>query len=139
MSLKIYAFACEAGHVFEGWLAQDADWAEEAREGRLSCPVCGSTKIEKRPTAPNFSRIEGTTRTEVESDLQGRVMKAMRRVISRAEDVGERFPEEARAMALGSSKKEAVIGKCSPEEAEELLSEGISILPVPSFLSKVSN
>ena len=34
------------------------------------CPVCGSAKVVRRPTALNFSRVNGTTRTDIAVDVQ---------------------------------------------------------------------
>lgn len=48
-----------------------------------------------------------------------------------AEDVGERFPEEARRIHHGETDQRAIRGKASGDEVQELLEEGILVLPVP--------
>lgn len=133
MALKVYDFTCENGHTFEAWLTSHD-------EENLSCPVCGSTTLERRPAAARIGRVEGTVRTEQKKDADDRrnalakALTAMRRAVSEAEDVGRRFPEEVRKMALNETKPRLVKGECSNEEALSLLEDGIPIAPVPDFL-----
>ena len=148
MALKVYSFCCEAGHFFEGWLRTDADWQTEAQAGRLACPVCGSSLLERRPDAPNFSAVRGTVRTDTNKDLsdrrkleremalqaaQGEAIRAMRSIAAKAEDVGKRFPDEVRAMRTGNAPDRLVKGICSPEEAQALIEEGHEVMPLPDF------
>ena len=53
------------------------------------------------------------------------------RVPSAAEDVGERFAEEVRRVHYGESEERSLRGQASRDEVEELLDEGIAVLPVP--------
>ncbi|MFU0841749.1 MAG: DUF1178 domain-containing protein [Burkholderia sp.] len=142
MGMKIFNFACENGHLFEGWFASDAQWRADAESGRFVCPICGSKKIEKRPAAPNFSKVEGTTRTDVNGDVasrramtgrerQGAALAALRKAASEAEDVGDRFVTTVRAMHDGTEPKRLVRGLCTPAEAGELDEEGIAVMPLP--------
>lgn len=137
MALKVYDFTCSAGHLFEAWLANPD---EDVREGRVACPVCGSTALERRPSASRIARVEGTVRTDVAEDLAkrrevaGRAMAAVRQLVDKAEDVGRRFPQTVRSMALGDEPHRLVKGQCSAQEAMELLEEGIAVAPVPDIL-----
>lgn len=137
MALKVYDFTCSAGHTFEAWLA-DPD--EDLRAGRVVCPVCGSTELARQLSAPRVGRVKGTVRTDVNEDLvrrsevQARAMRAVRRIVGEAEDVGRRFPETVRGMALGDEPKRLVKGQCSAEEAMELLDEGLPVAPIPDIL-----
>ena len=47
------------------------------------------------------------------------------------EDVGERFADEARAMHQGEIAQRGIRGRTTPEEALELIEEGIEIAPLP--------
>lgn len=42
---------CEHGHVFEGWFASADDLASQQARGLVSCPVCASTEVVRRPSA----------------------------------------------------------------------------------------
>lgn len=154
MSLKIFTFACERGHLFEGWLRNGADWEAQARSGALACPVCGSSTLERRPDAPNFKPVAGSVRTDTDADvasrrraeaeqaeaaLQGEALAVIRKLAESAEDVGTRFPEEVRGMREGLSEKRLVRGVCSPDEAKALVDEGFDVMPLPDAVTKPQN
>ena len=150
MGLKVFDFCCGVGHVFEGWFASDDAWREAVKTGEFSCPVCGSSRIERRPTAPNFGRVEGTTRTDVAKDVQKRTaddmkarqakaLAALREVAGKAEDVGERFAQTVRDMHEGRDTARPVRGTCSAEDAEALLDDGIPVMPLPDAALKPLN
>lgn len=63
--------------------------------------------------------------------MQSAWMRAVREVIARTEDVGERFAEEARRMHYGETGERNIRGRASREETEALLEEGIPVLPLP--------
>ncbi len=61
-------------------------------------------------------------------------MRAIKqRLTEGAEDVGTRFPEEARRIHYGEGKQRGIYGKASLEEAGELAEEGIEFLPLPDL------
>lgn len=60
-------------------------------------------------------------------------MTAVRQIMDKAEDVGERFPDEVRAMHQGDMPHRAVRGQTSLSQAQELLEEGIDIVPLPDL------
>ena len=60
------------------------------------------------------------------------MLKAIREQVTRnADDVGERFPDEARKMHYGEIEHRSIYGEASPVEARELLEEGIEVHPLP--------
>lgn len=46
---------CEHGHVFEGWFASADDLASQQARGLVSCPVCASTEVVRRPAASRLN------------------------------------------------------------------------------------
>jgi hypothetical protein len=50
-----YALACEAGHSFESWFQNSAAYDKQAKRSLVTCPVCGSAKVEKTIMAPNLA------------------------------------------------------------------------------------
>jgi hypothetical protein len=50
------------------------------------------------------------------------------------EDVGDRFPDEARRMHEGEIEDRPIYGEATPEEAQELIEEGVAIAPLPAPL-----
>ncbi|OBY81806.1 DUF1178 family protein, partial [Delftia sp. JD2] len=62
--------------------------------------------------------------------MQAAWLKWSRQVAQQTEDVGERFVDEARRMHYGETDERAIRGKASPEQAMQLLDEGIAVLPL---------
>lgn len=150
MGIKICNLCCGHGHVFEGWFRSDEELEADLKEGRIECPVCGDPCVAKRPSAPNFVRVQGTTRTDVAADVAARgweraremqagAMKVLREAAAMAEDVGERFPETVRDIHDGRAERRLVKGTCSGEEAQALHEEGIPVMPLPDAVSRRLN
>ncbi|MCY1298424.1 hypothetical protein D9M70_479120 [compost metagenome] len=62
----------------------------------------------------------------------------MKTVRENAEDVGERFPEEARKIHYGEAEERGLIGKATAKEAVALLEEGIAVAPLPILPDEVN-
>lgn len=58
-------------------------------------------------------------------------LKLAQEIVRQTEDVGERFPEEARKIHYGESAERAIRGKASEEQRAELADEGIEVLSIP--------
>ncbi len=63
--------------------------------------------------------------------MQAAWMRMVKHVMANTEDVGKNFAEEARKMHYGESEERNIRGKASFEETQELLDEGIDVLPLP--------
>jgi hypothetical protein len=50
-----YALTCEHGHGFESWFQNSAAYDKQAKRSLVSCPICGSAKVEKALMAPNLA------------------------------------------------------------------------------------
>ena len=48
-----------------------------------------------------------------------------------ADNVGKKFPEEARKMHYGETEHRSIYGEASPQDAKELHEEGIEFHPLP--------
>ncbi len=59
-----YALNCEQGHTFESWFQNSAAYDKQAKRGLVSCPVCGSMKVEKAIMAPRLARAEAVELVE---------------------------------------------------------------------------
>jgi hypothetical protein len=70
------------------------------------------------------------------ADLQALWLQAVRELVARTEDVGERFAEEARRIHYGEAPERGIRGQATPEQRSALLDEGIETfaLPVPRAL-----
>ncbi len=152
-----YSLHCANDHAFEGWFGSSQDFDRQNGMGLVSCPVCSSVEVEKSLMAPavSTSRKREETRAVAEasdrseapvpaeataaglSQKQREMLSQMRelrdRILSGADNVGERFPEEARKIHYGEAKARGIYGKTSVEEAVRLAEEGIDLLPLPDL------
>jgi hypothetical protein len=126
---------CHQDHRFEGWFGSSDAFEEQCARGLVSCPSCGSTDIERLPSAPYVQTRAAPTKPSVPvpapAEARALAIAALRRLSRQAEDVGDRFPEEARRMHYGHSEARSIRGDASRDEVGELLEEGIMVLPVP--------
>ncbi|MEP7297691.1 MAG: DUF1178 family protein [Burkholderiales bacterium] len=141
--MKVLNLRCALDHRFEGWFASDADFASQGERGLVACPLCDDKTITRLPSAPrlNVSALRNEPvmppTAEIErARAQGQWLRAVREVISQTEDVGDRFPEEARRIHYGEAKERGIRGHASSEDANALRDEGIEIvsMPVPAPL-----
>ena len=146
--MKVFDLRCRHGHRFEGWFASDADFADQRERGLLSCPVCDDAAVTRLPSAPrlNLGSGEATdppreqslvpartggSRQPVSQEAAARAVAALRELLARTEDVGERFAEEARRMHYGEVAERSIRGRASAKDARALLEEGVPVLPLP--------
>ncbi len=53
-----YALNCTDGHVFESWFQNSAAFDKQKKRGLVTCPICGSGKVEKAIMAPQLVRTD---------------------------------------------------------------------------------
>ena len=140
--MKVLDLRCAQDHRFEGWFASDEDEASQRESGLLCCPLCGDKDVQRLPSAPRLN-LGARPPTETLAlpavdDLQAQWLRAVRQVLERTEDVGERFPEEARRIHYGEVAQRGIRGQASPSDAEALKEEGIEVMALllPSALKE---
>ncbi len=146
-----YSLVCAEAHEFDGWFRDSATFDAQAAGGHVSCPFCQSSQITRAPMAPHVARggkrsqrksegAEGETRDvalldERHEQLRGMIRELRQSVIAATEDVGERFPTEARKIQDGDAPDRPIRGRATFAEAKALLDEGIEILALPGSLT----
>jgi hypothetical protein len=139
--MKVLDLNCVNDHTFEGWFAGDDDFQNQRQRGILQCPLCGSTEVHKRLSAPRLNLggrdiAPATVAPSPENvpvsaaDLQAAWLKASRRIMAEVEDVGSRFAQEARSMHYGDAPERPIRGQSNMQETVQLLKEGIPVLPL---------
>lgn len=132
-----YELSCDNGHAFEGWFGSADDFDRQQKMALVSCPTCGSAHVAKRLMAPSVSTAR---KKQQRQDLavqtgQREMMTKLREIVStiraNSEDVGERFPEEARKIHYGETEQRGLIGRATAEEVRDLLDEGVEVAPLP--------
>ncbi|MBS0534526.1 MAG: DUF1178 family protein [Proteobacteria bacterium] len=142
-----YALACDKGHTFESWFADSAAYDKQAKRGLVTCPQCGSAKVEKAIMAPRLSgtRKRGAVQevatapdkapvavmSPVEQELRSKLKELREHIVKNADNVGEKFPEEARKIHYGETEHRSIYGVASIDDARELAEEGIDVHPIP--------
>jgi hypothetical protein len=137
--MKVLNLRCAHDHRFEGWFSSVADFHSQGERGLVACPLCDDKAIERVPSAPrlNVSTQRGDATPHpgaaevARAREQGRWLRAVRDMINRTEDVGDRFPEEARRIHYGETAERGIRGRASPADAEALRDEGIEVVAVP--------
>ncbi len=155
MALKVFDLACEHEHLFEGWFASAEAFKSQQEQGLVRCPVCNSNTITRRVSAPhlNVSNLRaakeaGSLRVVADdgvaevaapsqqqlSSLQAEMLRQVRKIIRQSDDVGVRFAQEARRMHEGEIEQRPIRGTATAQECQELIDDGISIMPVPDIM-----
>ena len=135
--MKVLDLQCAQQHTFEGWFGSEAEFQDQLGRGLVECPLCGDPAVTKMLSAPRLNHGAGREpqRQDLvaapEATLQAAWMKMVRHVMANTEDVGARFPEEARRMHYGETGERGIRGQASPDETSALLEEGIGVLPLP--------
>jgi hypothetical protein len=132
-----YTLSCDSGHSFDGWFSSSADFDRQAELGLVSCPVCGSASVAKELMAPSVSTSRKKDEAKVlmmdqaRKEAVAKIRELVTAIRENSDDVGEKFPEEARKIHYGEAEERGLIGKATADEARALLEEGIEIAPLP--------
>jgi hypothetical protein len=145
-----YTLSCERGHEFESWFANSGAYDKQAKRGLVTCPACGSAKVEKTIMAPRLARSDVaappspppalpatpakaplSVMSSPERELRQKLKELRDHVTKNANYVGAKFPEEARKIHYGETEHRSIYGEASREEAKALHEEGIEFHPLP--------
>jgi hypothetical protein len=151
-----YALRCERDHEFESWFQSSSAYDSQVKRKLVTCPSCGSAKVDKAIMAPRIVGKKGrgraapppeaaTTTTTPdtaqsgstslmmaqERELRTKLKELRDHIVKNADNVGERFANEARAMHYGDKEHRPIYGEASPDEAKALIDEGIDVSPLP--------
>jgi hypothetical protein len=146
-----YNLRCERGHAFESWFQSSQAYETQEKRKLVNCPSCGSAKVERAIMAPQIvskkspdraapahaPATEATTPASTplmmaqERELRAKLRELRDHIVKNADNVGERFPVEARKMHYGDIEHRPIYGEASPEEARSLIDEGVEVSPLP--------
>jgi hypothetical protein len=146
-----YSLRCDRDHAFESWFQSSAAYDSQVRRKLVTCPACGSAKVEKAIMAPRIVGKKGSEKAAPapaaetapavnestslmmaqERELRAKLKELRDHIVKNADNVGERFPNEARKMHYGDIEHRPIYGEASPEEARSLIEEGVEVSPLP--------
>ena len=136
----IFELRCAHGHRFEGWFASGEEFARQQERSLVTCPLCDDARIERLPSA-RVSVPKGAARDNAPpaqaSDERNTAdaIATLREIVRNTENVGRRFPEEARKIHYRETPPRAIRGQASRDEAQALSEEGIEFASLPPFLT----
>ncbi|AWL93131.1 MULTISPECIES: DUF1178 family protein [Bradyrhizobium] len=152
-----YALRCDRDHGFESWFQSSSAYDSQVKRKLVTCPICGSAKVDKAIMAPRIVGKKGRGRAAPppepaaaptpeatpsgptslmlaqEKELRTKLKELRDHIVKNADNVGERFANEARAMHYGDKEHRPIYGEASPEEAKSLIDEGIEVSPLPTL------
>lgn len=134
-----FTLVCSNAHEFEAWFSSGSDYEAQKDRGLVECPICGDKSVEKGLMAPSVatSRRKASP-VPVAMDAEHKKMMAQMRELTKkmregAENVGDRFAEEARKIHYGETEARGIYGKATPIEAKGLADEGVEFIPLPEL------
>lgn len=139
-----YALACEQAHEFESWFPSSEAYETQRKRSFVTCPICNSAKVEKQIMAPSVTRKDKEKAaisapdaqpiailSEKERELRAMLRAVREHVTLNADNVGDRFADEARKMHYGEIEQRSIYGEANPTEVQSLIDEGIEVHPLP--------
>ena len=141
--MVVYNLLCKKNHSFEGWFPSFEEYQKQADKKLISCPTCGSTKVEKVPhacavhvkkeqPAPPVKKPKSDTPAELTpTQFKEMLIRVNHYVKENFEDVGSRFAEEARNIHSKKAQERPIHGTATAEEAKDLAEEGVPFMALP--------
>ncbi|HEV7634415.1 MAG TPA: DUF1178 family protein [Bradyrhizobium sp.] len=148
-----YTLRCNRGHAFESWFQSSSAYESQEKRKLVNCPACGSAKVERAIMAPQIVSNKGSQAAAPapapapaadvaapastplmmaqERELRAKLKELRDHIVKNADNVGERFPNEARKMHYGDIEHRPIYGEASPDEARALIDEGVEVSPLP--------
>src|SRR5262249_26792826 len=137
-----YTLVCNKRHEFESWFTNSAAYDKQAKRGLVTCPLCGSAKVEKALMTPRLGKAGTPSNQEAgpappppahvgkgetapaaakaptpvamispqEQEFRQKLRELRDHLVKNAENVGSRFPEEARKMHYGEVEHRSIYG-----------------------------
>ena len=137
--------SCDQGHQFEGWFASRNAFGDQVAKGMVNCTHCQSAAVTALPSGPHVRRarhesspdesrggeiIADNSAVQMPAPEVARQLFASLAAMARgAENVGLRFPEDARRIHYNEAPARTIRGIASSDETRELMEEGILVLP----------
>jgi hypothetical protein len=150
----VFDLHCKNDHRFEGWFGSAKEFESQKKRGLLTCPTCGGTGIERLLSAPRLNmgaqepRKPRQAPVQKTPDMEGKdpfavaqilYSRMLDEILTRSEDVGSKFPDEARKIYYNESPGRAIRGQATQAEHDDLVDEGIPVarfqIPPPERLN----
>jgi hypothetical protein len=123
---------CE--YEFKSWFASSKEFSKLQKKNLLECIKCESKNVTKGIMAPNISsKLNSKDFVKNKQHEMKTMARSFNKYIEKNfENVGDRFPEEAR-MAINGIRDDKIYGECTDTEAQQLREEGIPVANIPKY------
>ena len=138
---------CDQQHQTQSRFKDIDSFDRLQKAGLLQCTVCGSLNVSRGLSSPNVQAKGNQLKTtkapvvqqNVQQKLEQKIAQFKAKIKETHEDVGDQFPEIARAIHYNEQEQRDIIGTASPKEANDLVDEGINIMPLPFIPDRQKN
>lgn len=142
-----YSLICENAHKFDAWFRNAEAYDDQHKRGIVACPMCNSRQVEKalmapavrlgadkgeRPVAPRTDKVAVASGHPDQAKWLDMMRTLRAKMVAEADDVGDKFAEEARKIHYKEAEARGIYGEATREEVAGLVEEGIDFLPLPS-------
>ena len=133
-----FTLKCGKGHEFEAWFASSAEYERQLGAGLVTCAFCGDAGVGKALMTPNLSaksnrQAGAASVVSPDAALEAEMRGFCQRIRDNFDHVGDEFASTARRIHDGAESARGIYGNASKDEVEELLDDGISVLPFPDL------
>ena len=135
-----YNLICKCGQTFESWFLNSSEFDSLLKKKLVKCIYCESSKVKKSVMAPNLPSKSNkiSKKNKAEKDIKKQLLNFRKYIEKNCKNVGDNFAREARSIHYEKKNSQGIYGKTTPEEASELIDEGIEVVTVP-WVNKTEN
>jgi hypothetical protein len=129
-----FNLTCKDGHVFQAWFKDSKSYDRQRSRREVTCPDCGSTRIDKAPMAPRLLKSRGDQperAARAVAEAKKTLRELRKHVEATCDNVGDKFAEEARKIHYGEADPRGIYGDATLEEARDLADEGVAFGTIP--------
>ncbi len=147
-----YSLRCAASHDFDSWFRSSEAYEGLHAAGHIACPICGSADVQKSLMAPAVrpARTAGAANAEPaapgsgalsqpQSAVEEAFAEMRRQVEVNSQYVGLNFAAEARRIHDGATPARSIYGEAKPEEARQLIEDGVPVARLPFMPTRKTN
>ncbi|HZD41262.1 MAG TPA: DUF1178 family protein [Terriglobales bacterium] len=140
--MVVYNLRCAKQHQFEGWFPSFEDYQKQAQKKQISCPRCGTTRVErlphacavhvkKEPAADKKRPGKAPAKPPTAAEFKEMLIRVHHYIKENFEDVGSRFAEEARQIHSGKAEERPIHGTATHDERNALAEDGVPFATIP--------
>ena len=135
-----YNLICKCGETFESWFLNSSEFDSLFKKKLVKCIYCESSRVKKSVMAPNLPSKSNkiSKKNKAEKDIKKQLLNFRKYIEKNCKNVGDNFAREARSIHYEKKNSQGIYGKTTPEEASELIDEGIEVVTVP-WVNKTEN